>query len=159
DPTGVSLSAAAGRRPRPARGHPRQAHARGRRLGVSSGRGMTAKRGGGGRELKVRVRTGKGRAVASKRRPARPPQHPYCARAKREGLRSRAAFKLAEIDDRFHLFKPGGKVVDLGAAPGGWSQVAAERTLAAQGRGKVVAIDLLEMEPLPGVAMLNLDFL
>jgi 23S rRNA (uridine2552-2'-O)-methyltransferase len=120
---------------------------------------MTAKRGSGGRELKVRVRTGKGRTVASKRWLERQLNDPYVARAKREGLRSRAAFKLAEIDERFHLFKPGGKVVDLGAAPGGWSQVAAERTLAAQGRGKVVAIDLLEMAPLPGVTVLNLDFL
>ena len=120
---------------------------------------MTAKRGSGGRELKVRVRTGKGRTVASKRWLERQLNDPYVARAKREGLRSRAAFKLAEIDERFHLFKPGGKVVDLGAAPGGWSQVAAERTLAAQGRGKVVAIDLLEMAPLPGVTVLTLDFL
>jgi 23S rRNA (uridine2552-2'-O)-methyltransferase len=120
---------------------------------------MTAKRGSGGRELKVRVRTGKGRTVASKRWLERQLNDPYVARAKREGLRSRAAFKLAEIDDRFHLFKPGAKVVDLGAAPGGWSQVAAERTLAAQGRGRVVAIDLLEMTPLPGVTILNLDFL
>jgi 23S rRNA (uridine2552-2'-O)-methyltransferase len=120
---------------------------------------MTAKRGSGGRDLKVRVRTGKGRTVASKRWLERQLNDPYVARAKREGLRSRAAFKLAEIDERFHLFKPGGKVVDLGAAPGGWSQVAAERTLAAQGRGKVVAIDLLEMAPLPGVTVLNLDFL
>jgi 23S rRNA (uridine2552-2'-O)-methyltransferase len=120
---------------------------------------MTAKRGSGGRELKVRVRTGKGRTVASKRWLERQLNDPYVARAKREGLRSRAAFKLAEIDDRFHLFKPGAKVVDLGAAPGGWSQVAAERTFAPQGRGKVVAIDLLEMAPLPGVSLLNLDFL
>jgi 23S rRNA (uridine2552-2'-O)-methyltransferase len=120
---------------------------------------MTAKRGSGGRDLKVRVRTGKGRTVASKRWLERQLNDPYVARAKREGFRSRAAFKLAEIDERFHLFKPGGKVVDLGAAPGGWSQVAAERTLAAHGRGKVVAIDLLEMAPLPGVTVLNLDFL
>jgi 23S rRNA (uridine2552-2'-O)-methyltransferase len=120
---------------------------------------MTAKRGSGGRELKVRVRTGKGRTVASKRWLERQLNDPYVARAKREGLRSRAAFKLAEIDERFHLFKPGAKVIDLGAAPGGWSQVAAERTFAPQGRGKVVAIDLLEMAPLPGVTVLNLDFL
>jgi 23S rRNA (uridine2552-2'-O)-methyltransferase len=120
---------------------------------------MTARRGSGGRELKVRVRTGKGRTVASKRWLERQLNDPYVARAKREGLRSRAAFKLAEIADRFHLFKPGATVVDLGAAPGGWSQVAAERTLAAQGRGRVVAIDLLEMAPLPGVTVLNLDFL
>jgi 23S rRNA (uridine2552-2'-O)-methyltransferase len=124
---------------------------------------MTAKRGSGSRELKVRVRTGKGRTVASKRWLERQLNDPYVAQAKREGRRSRAAFKLAEIDDRFHLFKPGAKVVDLGAAPGGWSQVAAERTLAAQGqgggRGRVVAIDLLEMAELPSVTILHLDFL
>ena len=129
---------------------------------------MTAKGGGAGpsmtggrgsRALKVRVRSGKGRTLASKLWLERQLNDPYVARAKREGMRSRAAFKLAEIDDRFHLFKPGSKVVDLGAAPGGWSQVAAQRTLAADGRGKVVAIDLLDMPPLPGVAFLNLDFL
>jgi len=129
---------------------------------------MTAKGGGagpsmtggrGGRQLKVRVRSGKGRTLASKLWLERQLNDPYVARAKREGMRSRAAFKLAEIDDRFHLFKPGSKVVDLGAAPGGWSQVAAQRTFAADGRGKVVAIDVLDMPPLPGVAFLNLDFL
>jgi 23S rRNA (uridine2552-2'-O)-methyltransferase len=121
--------------------------------------GRNATGGRGSRALKVRVRSGKGRTLASKLWLERQLNDPYVARAKREGMRSRAAFKLAEIDDRFHLFKPGSKVVDLGAAPGGWSQVAAERTLAADGRGKVVAIDLLDMPPLPGVAFLNLDFL
>jgi 23S rRNA (uridine2552-2'-O)-methyltransferase len=120
---------------------------------------MTAKGGRGSRELKVRVRTGKGRTVASKLWLERQLNDPYVARAKREGMRSRAAFKLAEIDDKFRLFKPGTKVVDLGAAPGGWSQIAAARVQAAEGRGKVVAIDLLDMPPLPGVAFLNLDFL
>jgi 23S rRNA (uridine2552-2'-O)-methyltransferase len=109
---------------------------------------MTAKGGGGGgrgsRELKVRVGSGKGRTLASKLWLERQLNDPYVARAKREGMRSRAAFKLAEIDDRFRLFKPGAKVVDLGAAPGGWSQVAAERSLATDGRGRVVAIDLLD---------------
>jgi 23S rRNA (uridine2552-2'-O)-methyltransferase len=120
---------------------------------------MTAKGGRGSRELKVRVRSGKGRTLAQKTWLERQLNDPYVARAKREGMRSRAAFKLAEIDERFHLFKPGTKVVDLGAAPGGWSQVAAARTFAADGRGKVVAIDVLDMPPLPGVAFLNLDFL
>jgi 23S rRNA (uridine2552-2'-O)-methyltransferase len=125
---------------------------------------MTAKRGAGfggrgSRELKVRVRSGKGRTLAQKLWLERQLNDPYVARAKREGMRSRAAFKLAEIDGRFHLFKPGTRVVDLGAAPGGWSQVAAERSFAADGRGRVVAIDLLDMPPLPGVAFLNLDFL
>jgi 23S rRNA (uridine2552-2'-O)-methyltransferase len=84
---------------------------------------------------------------------------PYVARAKREGFRSRAAFKLIEIDDKHHFLKAGARVVDLGAAPGGWSQVAARRVAAAEGRGRVVAIDLLDMDPLAGVEILKLDFL
>jgi len=81
---------------------------------------------------------------------------PYVARAKREGFRSRAAYKLAEIDDKYRLLKPGARLVDLGAAPGGWSEVAARR-LAPNGR--VVAIDILDMKPIPGVAFVKLDFL
>jgi 23S rRNA (uridine2552-2'-O)-methyltransferase len=81
------------------------------------------------------------------------------ARAAREGFRSRAAFKLAEIDDKHHLLRPGARVVDLGAAPGGWSQVAAKRVGAPDGRGRVVAIDLLDMGAVPGVEFLKLDFL
>ena len=78
------------------------------------------------------------------------------ARAKREGFRSRAAFKLIEIDDKHHLLKPGARVVDLGAAPGGWSQVAAKRVGA---RGRVVAIDILDMDAIPGVEFAQIDFL
>ena len=111
----------------------------------------------GGRDLKVRVRSS-GRTQASRRWLERQLNDPYVARAKREGLRSRAAFKLMEIDDRAKLLKPGAKVVDLGAAPGGWSQVAAKRVRAGNG-GRVVAIDLLAMDPLPGVDFLQLDFL
>jgi 23S rRNA (uridine2552-2'-O)-methyltransferase len=107
---------------------------------------------------KVRLRT-KGRSVSSKRWLERQLNDPYVARAKAEGLRSRAAFKLAEIDDRHHLFKPGRSVVDLGAAPGGWSQVAARRVGADEGRGRVVAIDVLPMDPIAGVAFVQLDFL
>jgi len=81
---------------------------------------------------------------------------PYVARAKREGFRSRAAFKLAEIDDRYKLLKPGACVVDLGAAPGGWSEIAARRVGAG---GRVVALDILEMKAIPGVQFLQLDFL
>jgi 23S rRNA (uridine2552-2'-O)-methyltransferase len=81
---------------------------------------------------------------------------PYVARAKREGFRSRAAFKLAEIDDRYKLLKPGACVVDLGAAPGGWSEIAARRVGAG---GRVVALDILEMKAIPGVEFLQLDFL
>src|SRR5215472_12494147 len=113
----------------------------------------------GGRELKVRVRTGKGRSVASKLWLERQLNDPYVARAKREGLRSRAAFKLVEMDDKYHFLKPGARVVDLGAAPGGWSQIAARRVGADTGRGRVVAIDVLEMAPVAGVEALHLDFL
>jgi 23S rRNA (uridine2552-2'-O)-methyltransferase len=112
---------------------------------------------GGGRDLKVRVRSG-GRTQASRRWLERQLNDPYVARARREGLRSRAAFKLMEIDDKAKLLKPGAKVVDLGAAPGGWSQVAAKRVRAGNG-GRVVAVDLLAMDPLPGVDFLQLDFL
>src|SRR5262249_62112248 len=81
---------------------------------------------------------------------------PYVARAKREGYRSRAAYKLIEIDDKFHLLKNGARVVDLGAAPGGWSEIATRRVGAA---GRVVGLDILEMKPIPGVAFVKLDFL
>ena len=117
------------------------------------------KPGRGSRDLKVRVRSGKGRTLASKLWLERQLNDPYVARAKREGLRSRAAFKLAEIGDKFHLLKSGAKVVDLGAAPGGWSQIAAQRVGAIPGKGHVVAIDLIDMPAIPGVEFLHLDFL
>ena len=107
---------------------------------------------------RVRLKT-KGRSVSSKRWLERQLNDPYVARAKIEGLRSRAAFKLAEIDDRHHLLKSGRSVVDLGAAPGGWSQAAARRVGADEGRGRVVAIDPLPMEPIAGVDFAQLDFL
>src|SRR5580700_6529234 len=81
---------------------------------------------------------------------------PYVARAKREGFRSRAAYKLAEIDDKFRLLKPGARVIDLGAAPGGWSEVVARRVGQS---GRVVALDILDMKPVAGVEFLQLDFL
>lgn len=85
---------------------------------------------------------------------------PYVHAAKRAGWRSRAAFKLIELDDRFHLLKPGRRVVDLGAAPGGWTQVAVERVRAReQGRGAVVAIDILAMDPIAGATLLQGDFM
>jgi 23S rRNA (uridine2552-2'-O)-methyltransferase len=81
------------------------------------------------------------------------------ARARQAGFRSRAAFKLIEIDDRHRLLKPGARVIDLGAAPGSWSQVAARRVGAADGQGRVLAIDILDMAPIPGVDCVRLDFL
>jgi 23S rRNA (uridine2552-2'-O)-methyltransferase len=110
---------------------------------------------GGGRELKVRVKGAK--SLSSKLWLERQLNDPYVARAKREGFRGRAAFKLIEVDDKHHLLKKGVRVVDLGAAPGGWSQVAVKRIGAGQGR--VVAIDVLDMAPVAGVDFVQLDFL
>jgi 23S rRNA (uridine2552-2'-O)-methyltransferase len=109
--------------------------------------------------LHVTVKTGGKRKLSSKLWLERQLNDPYVAQAKREGFRSRAAYKLIEIDDKYRLLKPGLTVVDLGAAPGGWSQVAAKRVGAAHGRGKVVAIDLLEMPEIPGVSFAQLDLL
>jgi 23S rRNA (uridine2552-2'-O)-methyltransferase len=109
--------------------------------------------------MRVTVKTGGKRKLSSKLWLERQLNDPYVSRAKREGLRSRAAFKLTEIDDKYHLLKPGMSVVDLGAAPGGWSQVAAKRVGAADGKGKVVAIDLLEMPEIVGVTFAQLDFM
>ena len=114
---------------------------------------------GNERSLKVKVKTGRRRSLSSKLWLERQLNDPYVARAKREGFRSRAAYKLSEIDDKFHFLKPGAKVVDLGAAPGGWSQIVSKRVGREQGKGRVVAIDILKMEPVPGVEFLELDFL
>jgi 23S rRNA (uridine2552-2'-O)-methyltransferase len=104
----------------------------------------------------ARLKGGKRRTPSSRAWLERQIADPYVARAKREGFRSRAAYKLAEIDDQYRLLKPGARVIDLGAAPGGWSEVAARR---AGPRGRVVAIDILEMKPVAGVEFLQLDFL
>jgi 23S rRNA (uridine2552-2'-O)-methyltransferase len=109
--------------------------------------------------LRVTVKSGGKRKLSSKLWLERQLNDPYVAQAKREGLRSRAAYKLIEIDDKYRLLKPGRVVVDLGAAPGGWSQIAARRVGAADGKGKVVAIDLLAMPEIPGVSFAQLDFL
>ena len=109
----------------------------------------------GGRE---RLRTGRGRTTSSVRWLERQLNDPYVTEAKKLGYRSRAAFKLIEIDDRFHFLKPGGRVVDLGAAPGGWSQVAAARVKAEAGKGKVVAIDMHGMDAIANVTIFHKDF-
>src|SRR6185312_17407590 len=110
------------------------------------------------RQVKVRLRSGKRRSQSSKTWLERQLNDPYVARAKREGMRSRAAYKLIEIDDKAHFLKKGARVVDLGAAPGGWSQVAAKR-VGAPAQGRVVAIDILEMDAVPGVTFEVMDFL
>ena len=124
---------------------------------------MTKSSGGsggeGGRGLKTRVKTARKRSLSSTLWLQRQLNDPYVARAKREGWRSRAAFKLLEMDEKFHLLKPGQRIVDLGAAPGGWAQVAAKKLKSADGKGKVVGIDLLDIEPIPGVDFAVQDFL
>jgi 23S rRNA (uridine2552-2'-O)-methyltransferase len=115
--------------------------------------------GDGNRQLHVRLKQARKHRPSSQRWLERQLNDPYVTAAKREGWRSRAAFKLSEIDDKHRFLKPGGRVIDLGAAPGGWSQVAAERTQSVAGKGQVVAIDISAMEPLAGVEVLHLDFM
>lgn len=114
---------------------------------------MTERGSGRGGE-RVRVRSGKGRTVSSRRWLERQLNDPYVHAAKSKGYRSRAAFKLIELDSKFHFLKKGARILDLGAAPGGWTQVAAQRI---GETGHVVAIDILEMEPMPGVEIFHAD--
>ena len=111
----------------------------------------------------MRVKTAKKRSVSSARWLERQLNDPYVAAAQREGYRSRAAYKLKEIDDKYHLLRPGMRIVDLGAAPGGWSQIAAAKVKSLDGRGagrgQVIAIDIDPMGELPGVEVLHLDFM
>jgi len=113
----------------------------------------------GARALKTRIKKKRGLKNSSRRWLERHLNDPYVHRSKAEGFRSRAAFKLIEIDDRYKLLKPGTKVIDLGAAPGGWSQVAAKRIGSNNEAPSVVAIDYLDMDAIPGVAFLKMDFL
>jgi 23S rRNA (uridine2552-2'-O)-methyltransferase len=107
----------------------------------------------GGRKLTVNVRTAKKRSPASAEWLRRQLNDPYVVAAKEQGWRSRAAFKLLELDDRFHMIRPGARVLDLGAAPGGWTQVAIRR-----GASAVVGVDLLPMDPIPGSTLMVGDF-
>jgi 23S rRNA (uridine2552-2'-O)-methyltransferase len=106
-----------------------------------------------GRERTQRVKTGKGRKTSSTRWIARHLNDPYVQEAQKQGLRSRAAFKLMEMDKKLKIIKSGMRVVDLGAAPGGWSQVLSQRSLA-----HIASIDILHMDPLPGVNFIQMDF-
>lgn len=110
----------------------------------------------GSRGLHVNVKTAKSRSNSSARWLARQLNDPYVMKARQEGYRSRAAFKILELDEKYHLFQPGMKVVDLGCAPGGWSQVAV--TKVGPG-GKVIGCDLLEVPEIPGAELIVLDFL
>ncbi len=121
--------------------------------------GSSAKNFGDSRQLTVRLRTARKRSASSQRWLERQLNDPYVAAAKREGWRSRAAFKLIEIDDKYKLLKPGHRVVDLGAAPGGWTQVAALRVKSVEGRGQVIGIDYLPVDTIAGATILELDFL
>ncbi len=112
---------------------------------------------GAGRNLKVKVRKARGRTVSSKQWLERQLNDPYVAASRRDGYRSRAAYKLKEIADKYAFLRQGDAVVDLGAAPGGWSQVAVERVKPQHG-GAVYALDLLPFDPIPGVKQLQGDF-
>lgn len=115
--------------------------------------------GSGRRQPAVRVKSANKRSVSSARWLERQLNDPYVAEAGRLGYRSRAAFKLIQLDERFHLLAPGRRVVDLGAAPGGWTQIAVARVKADTGMGRVVALDILEMAPIAGAEVLHADFL
>lgn len=120
--------------------------------------------GRGQRELRVRVKTAKGRKLSSTLWLERQLNDPYVIRAKKEGFRGRAAYKILELDDRYGFLKPGGRVVDLGCAPGGWCQVAVGRVNALGQNpkkpvGTVLGVDLQEVEPIPGAEIHQLDFL
>jgi 23S rRNA (uridine2552-2'-O)-methyltransferase len=124
---------------------------------VRQGRPRGAAGGDGARPLAVRVRSARRRKPSSAEWLSRQLNDPYVAEAHRLGYRSRAAFKLIQLDDRFHLLRVGIRVVDLGCAPGGWTQVAVERVGARAGRGAVVGIDLAETAPISGAAILRAD--
>ena len=128
---------------------------------MTKGRGAKGRGGGptGTRRAAVRVKTARRRKPSSTRWLQRQLNDPYVAEAKRHGYPSRAAFKLIDLDDRFKVLKPGARVVDLGAAPGGWTRVAAERTRAGAGGGRVVALDVSPMDPVPGAEVLVGDML
>ena len=113
----------------------------------------------GARSLNVQVKSAKGRKVSSTRWLERQLNDPYVQAAKREGYRSRAAYKLMEIDEKYNILKPGSVVLDLGAAPGGWSQVAAAKVDSDAGQGVVIALDIQDMEPDAGVTVLKADFM
>jgi 23S rRNA (uridine2552-2'-O)-methyltransferase len=120
--------------------------------------------GRGQRDLTVKVKTARGRKLSSTRWLQRQLNDPYVQRAKAEGYRGRAAFKIMELDDKFRFLVPGARVLDLGCAPGGWMQVAVKRVNALgekQGKavGRILGVDLQEVEPLPGAEIHQLDFM
>jgi 23S rRNA (uridine2552-2'-O)-methyltransferase len=120
--------------------------------------------GRGQRELRAKVKTARGRKLSSTLWLERQLNDPYVQRAKREGYRGRAAFKILELDDKYRFLVPGARVVDLGCAPGGWCQVAVPRINAlgekgGKAVGRIIGVDLQEVEPIPGAELHVLDFL
>ncbi|MGA9254741.1 MAG: RlmE family RNA methyltransferase, partial [Roseobacter sp.] len=120
--------------------------------------------GRGQRELKVKVKSARGRKLSSTRWLQRQLNDPYVKRAKAEGYRGRAAYKIMELDDKYRFLVPGARVVDLGCAPGGWCQVAVKRVNAlgeksGKATGSIIGIDLQEMEPIAGCTLYQLDFM
>ncbi len=120
--------------------------------------------GRGQRELRVRVKTAKGRKLSSTLWLERQLNDPYVIRAKKEGYRGRAAYKISELDDKYGFLKPGARVVDLGCAPGGWCQIAVTRVnalgeSAKKPVGRVLGVDLQQVEPIAGAEIHVLDFL
>ena len=120
--------------------------------------------GRGQRDLRVKVKTARGRKLSSTRWLERQLNDPYVARAKKDGFRGRAAYKILELDEKFRFLVPGARVVDLGCAPGGWCQVAVPRVNAlgersGKAQGRVIGLDLREIEPVPGAEIHVLDFL
>ncbi len=113
-----------------------------------------ASRGSDTRMMDERVKTARGRKMSSTLWLRRQLNDPYVKKARQMGYRARAAFKLKELDEKFHLLRPGMKVVDLGAAPGSWTQVALEAKV-----GHIIGIDILEVEPVPGAEILHMDFM
>jgi 23S rRNA (uridine2552-2'-O)-methyltransferase len=120
--------------------------------------------GRGQRDLKVKVKTARGRKLSSTRWLERQLNDPYVRRAKAEGYRGRAAYKILELDDKYRFLVPGARVVDLGCAPGGWCQIAVERVNAlgqnsGKPQGRVLGVDLQEVDPIPGAEIHQLDFM
>ncbi|NKB48512.1 MAG: 23S rRNA methyltransferase [Alphaproteobacteria bacterium] len=128
-------------------------------------RGKGSRSGGGGdgigdggvRREAERVRTARRRKIGSTRWLQRQLNDPYVIQAKKDGYRSRAAYKLRQIDDKFELLQPGQRVVDLGAAPGGWTQIALERVQPEQSGGRVIAFDITEIAPIGGAIVVQGD--
>lgn len=129
--------------------------------GTTRGRKTAGNKAGatGKRTLATRVKSAKGRRISSTRWLQRQLNDPYVEAAREEGLRSRAAFKLMQINEKHRLMKPGDCVVDLGAAPGGWATLSAKWVQSVEGNGKVVALDLVEIEQINGVTLLQMDFM